>query len=156
MILTVLPDTHPKLRRIAHPANPDLAHHRTLARRLLETMNSHKALGIAANQVHPGELVRIIALNTNTYKGVMFNPEIIEIPPSELRHGMREGCLSTTEPRMVWRHFEVVVKFVTMAKEEKTLKFMGEDAHVVQHEIDHLNGILITDYKEPVTSGEGT
>lgn len=144
MILSVLKDTHPKLKKIASPADPTKAHHRTLARRLVETMKAHKALGIAANQVFPGELVRIIAVDTVPFKGAMFNPEIIE--KSELGTILKEGCLSTRERVEMNRPFRVTVKFFDISNREQTLEFMDLDSHVVQHEIDHLNGIVISDF----------
>lgn len=150
MILQVLPDTHPKLKRVAHPADPTKAHHKTLARRLVETMRAHRAYGIAANQVHPGELVRVIAIDTPTYRGAMFNPEIIWRDNSGLMHCMKEGCLSVKEQVEVSRFCEVIVRFWTMQNEMKEIKFMFTDAHVVQHEIDHLDGILISDHKPKI------
>jgi peptide deformylase len=144
MILQVLKDTHPKLKKIASPADPLRAHHRTLARRLVETMKAHGALGIAANQVNPGELVRIIAVNTKDFKGAMFNPEIIE--KSEATDVLKEGCLSTKQRIEMTRPITVKVKFFTIGNEEKTLEFNGLDSHVVQHEIDHLFGKVISDF----------
>ena len=144
MILTVLKDTHPKLRKIATPSDPTKAHHKTLARRLVETMKAHEALGIAANQVFPGELVRIIAIKTSKYTGAMFNPEVVK--KSDLSTTLKEGCLSSKEQVGVWRPYSVAVKFLDMKNEEQTIEFYDLDSHVVQHEIDHLNGILINDY----------
>jgi peptide deformylase len=144
MILQVLKDTHPKLKKVAVPSDPTKAHHKTLARRLVETMNAHEALGIAANQVFPGELVRIIAVNTSKYKGAMFNPEIVK--SSELCTTLKEGCLSTKERVDMTRPFSITVKFFDISNQEKTLEFIDLDSHIVQHEIDHLNGIVISDF----------
>lgn len=144
MILQVLPDTHPKLRRVAHPADPTKAHHKTLARRLVETMNAHKALGIAANQVNPGELVRIIAVNIKELKGAMFNPVIVE--KSDETVSIKEGCLSQKEQRSVPRSKKITVKYQNMLGEEKSLELEGLSAIVVQHEVDHLDGKLTIDY----------
>lgn len=144
MILQVLNDKHPKLRMVCKPSDPNLAHHRTLARRMLETMDSHKAIGLAANQVFPGELVSIIAIKTSIYKGVMFNPEIIK--RGDTTNTVLEGCLSIKDCVKVARPYFVTVKFFTISNEEKTLEFHDLDSHIVQHEIDHLFGKLITDY----------
>lgn len=144
MILQVLKDTHPKLKKIAAPADPTKAHHKTLARRLVETMKAHDALGIAANQVFPGELVRIIAVNTSVFKGAMFNPEIIQ--KSELTSDLKEGCLSTKERVNMTRPSIVTVKFFDISNQEKIQEFKDLDAHIVQHEIDHLFGKVISDF----------
>lgn len=144
MILQVLPETHAKLRRVAVPADPSKAHHKTLARRLVETMNAHKALGIAANQVNPGELVRIIAVNIKEYKSAMFNPEIIEKSTETI--SIKEGCLSRKDQVVVPRAQKITVRFWDIAGVEKTLELQDLSAIVVQHEIDHLNGILTSDY----------
>lgn len=144
MILQVLKDTHPKLKKVAVPADPTKAHHKTLARRLVETMKAHEALGIAANQVYPGELVRIIAVNTSVYKGAMFNPEITV--KSEVTSDLKEGCLSTKERVNMTRPSTVTVKFFDISNQEKTLEFKDLDAHIVQHEIDHLFGKVISDF----------
>lgn len=144
MILQVLKDTHPKLKKVAAPADPTKAHHRTLARRLIETMKAHNALGIAANQVFPGELVRIIAVSTKSFTGAMLNPEMMQ--KSETTSELKEGCLSTKERVKMTRPDKITVKFFTLNNEEKTLDFEGLDAHVVQHEMDHLMGIVISDF----------
>lgn len=145
MTLKVLKRGHPKLRLTAKPADPALAHHRTLARHLFETMKSNEALGIAANQVFPGELVRIIAVNTPEYRGVMFNPEILKIDIPAPLSTFKEGCLSLDNKYSKTRASDIFVKFVTLAGNYMTLNFKDLSAHVVQHEIDHLNGILISD-----------
>ncbi len=144
MILQVLKDTHPKLRKVAGPANPDLAHHRTLGRRLFETMMSHKAYGIAANQVNPGELVRVIALNVPGIRGVLFNPVIVE--RSEETATAKEGCLSAKDQVNVTRAVKVIVEYQNGAGEHLKLSLEGLSAAAVQHEIDHLDGKIIADY----------
>ena len=144
MILPVVKYPHKKLRKVCQPAKTELAHHRTLARRLMETMKAHKAYGIAANQVEPGELVRIIAVNTSTYKGAMFNPEILS------KEGViceKEGCLSLKEEFQVFRAKMIRAKWKNISGIEIEQIFQGMDAVIIQHEIDHLNGILASDYE---------
>lgn len=144
MILSILRDTHPKLRMVAKDADPKLAHHRTLARRLVETLKAADGLGIASNQVHPGECVRIIAIKTKEYSGAMFNPEVIQ--KSTETSPLKEGCLSSRHKVNVTRSAKIKVRFQTMTEEVKELEFEGLSAHVVLHEIDHLFGVLIADY----------
>lgn len=144
MILPVVKAPHSRLKAVCVKADPKLAHHRTLARSMIETVKSHKAYGIAANQVFPGPLVRIIALATKEFTGAMFNPEVVELSGEIM--SIEEGCLSLKEDYKVPRMSTAIVSFQNISGEPKTLTFEGVGAIVVQHEIDHLNGILASDY----------
>jgi peptide deformylase len=151
MILSVVKAPHSRLKVVCGKADPKSAHHRTLARSLVETVKANKAYGIAANQVFPGPLIRIIAVATKEYTGAMFNPEIVSFE-GEIT-SMDEGCLSLKQEYKVPRMSIALVSFQTISGETKTISFKGVSSIVVQHEIDHLNGILASDYfdksKEP-------
>jgi peptide deformylase len=144
MILSVLKAPHSRLKFVCGPADPKSAHHRTHARRLVETVKAHKAYGIAANQVFPGPLVRIIAIATKEYTGAMFNP-VIDKVEGEIT-SMNEGCLSLRREYKIPRLNIAIVSFQTISGEAKTITFQNVSSIVVQHEIDHLNGILASDY----------
>lgn len=145
MILRILPETHPRLRLVCEPVKFPLAiGPKVHAQSLMETMNAHKALGVASNQTHVAFALRIIAVNLKEYKGVMFNPVILE--RSEDTIALREGCLSRKEEAVVLRAKNIKVEFKNKAGESRTLELQGLSAVVVQHEIDHLDGKLTSDY----------
>lgn len=144
MILPVVKAPNSRLKAICGKADPGLAHHRSFARSIVETMKSHKAYGVAANQVFPGPLVRIIAVNTKEYNGAMFNPEIVERLGTII--SLQEQCLSLPADYKIPRISEVIVKFQTITGNHKIVHFKGLSSAVVQHEIDHLSGILASDY----------
>lgn len=112
-----------------------------VAKDLLDTLIANKdvCVGMAANMI--GIKKRIIAFNNNDEYMVMFNPEIIE--KSE-EYEAREGCLSLLgEPRNTKRYKIVKVKYQDTNLKEYTKTFVGWTAQIIQHEIDHCNGVLI-------------
>lgn len=108
---------------------------------LLDTLIAHKdgCVGMAANMI--GERKRIIAFdNEDTYM-VMFNPEIIK--KSE-PYETEEGCLSLLGgPRKCKRYKTIKVKWQTKEFQRRIKNFTGWTSQIIQHEIDHCNGILI-------------
>ena len=112
-----------------------------VARDLLDTLAAHKAgcVGMAANMI--GINKRIIAFdNEGTYM-TMFNPEIIKVSgPYETE----EGCLSLLGgPRPCQRYQTIKVKWQNEQFQTRIKTFTGWTAQIIQHEIDHCNGILI-------------
>lgn len=112
-----------------------------VAEDLLETLIAHKdgCVGMAANMI--GVRKRIIAFdNEGTYM-VMFNPEIIK--KSE-HYETEEGCLSLLGgPRKCKRYKTIKVKWQTAEMQTRIKTFTGFPAQIIQHEIDHCDGILI-------------
>lgn len=112
-----------------------------VAEDLLDTLISHKdgCVGMAANMI--GVRKRIIAFdNMGTYM-VMFNPEIIK--KSE-PYETEEGCLSLLGgPRKCKRYKSIKVQWQTSEMQTRIKTFTGFPAQIIQHEIDHCNGILI-------------
>ena len=112
-----------------------------VAEDLLDTLTAHKdgCVGMAANMI--GVCKRIIAFdNEGTYM-VMFNPEIIK--KSE-PYETEEGCLSLLGgPRKCKRYKTIKVKWQTAEMQIRIKTFTGFTAQIIQHEIDHCNGILI-------------
>ena len=112
-----------------------------VAQDLLETLTAHRetCVGMAANMI--GKAVRIIAFSDNGKYTVMYNPEIIsKAAPYETE----EGCLSLFgEPRKTTRYKTVKVKFQDDSFQWKTKSYSGFTAQIIQHEIDHCNGVLI-------------
>ena len=108
---------------------------------LLETLIAHKdgCVGMAANMI--GERKRIIAFNNEGTYMVMYNPEIIK--KSE-PYEVEEGCRSLLGgPRKCKRFKTIKVKWQTDEMQTRIKTFTGFPAQIIQHEVDHCDGILI-------------
>ncbi len=111
-----------------------------------------KGFGLAANQV--GVMLRVIVINTLTnnkkaagYLGALINPEIVSYDDN-VEMG-NEGCLSFPDDRYdVARSQTIRVKFQDMNGHPVERNFSGLNAVVIQHEIDHINGITMKDRSE--------
>ncbi len=111
-----------------------------IAQDLLETLEAHKegCVGMAANMI--GVLKRIIAFDCDGTYMVMFNPEIIK---SSGRYETEEGCLSLPGTRKTKRFQSIKVQYQNEQFAVRYKTFTGWTAQIIQHEIDHCNGILI-------------
>ena len=119
------------------PATPKDA---PVARDLLETLTTHAdgCVGMAANMISVNK--RIIAFdNEGTYM-VMFNPEIVK---KSGPYDAEEGCLSLTGIRPAKRWKSIKVRWQNEKFQERWKAFTGWTAQIIQHEIDHCDGILI-------------
>ena len=125
---------------LAQKAVPATADDLATAQDLLDTLTAHKdgCVGMAANMI--GVCKRIIAFdNEGTYM-VMFNPVIIrQSGPYEAQ----EGCLSLTGVRKTKRFQTVKVQWQNEKFQTRLKTFTGWTAEIIQHEIDHCEGILI-------------
>ena len=125
------------LARKAQPATPeDLP----LAADLLETLKHHKdgCVGMAANMI--GADKRIIAFDDEGEYRVMFNPEILK--KSE-PYDAEEGCLSLVGTRKVKRWKSIKVSWQNEKFQQRIKTFTGWTAQIIQHEIDHCEGVII-------------
>ena len=114
---------------------------------LTETMEKEGGLGLSANQV--GLNKRVCAINMGSQIWVMFNPYIVE--KGEEKAIFSEGCLSYPGLFLkVDRSNHIKVKFQAAGGQEIEKEFDGLTAVVVQHEIDHLDGIAFTDKVSPI------
>ena len=111
-----------------------------VARDLLETLEAHKdgCVGMAANMI--GVSKRIIAFDNDGTYMVMFNPEIVKYSDS---YETEEGCLSLTGTRKTKRWKSIKVQYQNERFQTRLKTFTGWTAQIIQHEIDHCNGILI-------------
>lgn len=112
----------------------------SVAADLLETLEAHKdgCVGMAANMI--GIKKRIIAFdNEGTYM-VMFNPEIVKQSGS---YEAEEGCLSLSGTRKTKRWKSIKVKYENEKFQVRLKTFTGWTAQIIQHEIDHCEGIII-------------
>ncbi len=108
---------------------------------LLDTLKAHSetCVGMAANMI--GERKRIICFTDGKEYVTMFNPEIIKkTEPFETE----EGCLSLIGgPRKCKRYRKIKVRFQNARLETRLKTYTGFTAQIIQHEVDHCNGILI-------------
>nr|WP_319571614.1 peptide deformylase [uncultured Draconibacterium sp.] len=122
-----------------------------------ETMYYSDGVGLAAPQV--GLSIRLFVIDASSgadeepelegFKKVFINPEIIETKGDEWT--MNEGCLSLPEIREdVNRPDEVTIKYFDENFEEHTETYKGFAGRVIQHEYDHLEGILFVDHLSPL------
>ena len=111
-----------------------------IARDLLETLEAHKAgcVGMAANMI--GVRKRIIAFDNESSYMVMFNPEIIKKSGA---YEAEEGCLSLTGTRKTRRWQSIKVQYQNEKMQIRLKTFTGWTAQIIQHDIDHCNGIII-------------
>ena len=111
-----------------------------IARDLLETLEAHKAgcVGMAANMI--GVRKRIIAFDNEGSYMVMFNPEIVKKSGA---YEAEEGCLSLTGTRKTRRWQSIKVQYQNEKMQIRLKTFTGWTAKIIQHEIDHCNGIII-------------
>ena len=111
-----------------------------IARDLLETLEAHKAgcVGMAANMI--GVRKRIIAFDNEGSYMVMLNPEIVKKSGA---YEAEEGCLSLTGTRKTRRWQSIKVQYQNEKMQIRLKTFTGWTAQIIQHEIDHCNGIII-------------
>lgn len=144
--ILVLPD--PRLRAIADPIEKVDDGIKQLAQDMLETMYDAPGIGLAATQI--GEMKRIVVMDLardDEPKApiVMINPEILKFSDDAVT--TEEGCLSIPELYYdVERSAEITVRYTDL--EGKTVELDAEDrlAICIQHELDHLDGVLYIDY----------
>ena len=107
---------------------------------LMDTLEFHKTecVGMAANMI--GIRKRIIVFNDVGRNRLMLNPEISE---AQGEYETEEGCLSLTGTRKTRRYQRITVLYLDEEFIEREERFTGFTAQIIQHEIDHCDGILI-------------
>lgn len=118
---------------------------------LIKTMINKDGVGLAAPQV--GQNIRVIAVNTKEGTFCLLNPEFIK--KSWAKENGEEGCLSV--PKIfgdVKRHKKITCGYLDEKGRKATLKAEGLMARVLQHEIDHLDGILFIDTAKNIKNCE--
>ena len=112
-----------------------------IARDLLDTLKAHRetCVGMAANMI--GVCCNIIAFDNDGTYMVMLNPEILK---GSDEYETEESCLSLLGgPRKTRRYRKIKVRYQTEQLQQRIKTFQGWTAQIIQHEIDHCNGILI-------------
>jgi len=145
-----------KLKIITHPNDSlrkksikvdDVGAVQKLCSDMTETMDKEKGVGLSAVQV--GEHKRIIAIHKDADKSledhlILINPKIFSKSKDE-EEG-EEGCLSVPDVfGMVERCKKIKVRYIDCSGQEHKIKAVGLLARVIQHEVDHLDGILFID-----------
>ena len=147
-LLPILTAPDPRLKKKSLPVETVDAGVRQLMDDMLETMYDAPGIGLAAPQV--GVLKRVIVLDidredTKTGPLFMANPEIVEASDEDLSY--EEGCLSVPDHYSdVVRPARVTVRYLDRDGKTQELACEGLLATCVQHEIDHLDGVLFIDH----------
>lgn len=111
-----------------------------IGRDLMDTLRAHRdgCVGMAANMI--GIRKNIIIVNMGIMDMVMFNPRILS---AQKPFETEERCLSLTGVRKTTRYEEIEVEFRDMDWKLQRRAFTGWTAQIIQHEVDHCNGIVI-------------
>lgn len=159
MILPIVAYGDPVLRKVCEPVSADYPNLQQVIADMFETMYNANGVGLAAPQV--GLPIRIFVIDTEpfsgdedltdaeneqlrTFKRAFINAKMIKEEGEEW--GFNEGCLSIPEVREdVYRHEKITLEYVDENFNQKTEVFDGLIARVIQHEYDHIEGILFTD-----------
>jgi peptide deformylase len=145
----------PILRKKAETISSDFPCLKEFIQNMFDTMYHSNGVGLAAPQV--GQTVCIFVIDSITeneenepgIKRAFINPEILETSGDEWV--MNEGCLSLPEIREdIFRPEKVKIKYFDEDFNEHTEIFDGLTSRIIQHEYDHLNGILFVDYLNPL------
>lgn len=142
--LTVITHPNPKLRLISKPINLTKIDKKTieLTQRMIITMELDKGVGLAASQI--GKSIRLIVISYRDSALTLINPKITKV--SKKTEISEEGCLSL--PKIfgnVKRSLSVECQYSDLLGNQYIMKATGLLARVIQHEIDHLDGILFID-----------
>ena len=125
---------------LSQKAEPATLEDLPVAQDLMDTLTAHRdgCVGMAANMI--GVCRRIIVFDNEGKHMVMFNPEIIKKSgPNEAE----EGCLSLTGTRKARRWQSIKVQYQNERFQTRFKTFTGWTAQIIQHEIDHCEGVLI-------------
>ena len=125
---------------LAQKSVPATAEDLEVAQDLLDTLTAHKdgCVGMAANMI--GVLKRIIIFEDGGKYTVLLNPEIVK---SSEPYETEEGCLSLSGVRKTKRFRSIKVQYQDSKFQTRFKTYTGWTAQIIQHEIDHCNGILI-------------
>ena len=126
---------------LAQKSTPATAEDLAVAQDLMDTLLAHKAacVGMAANMI--GVTKRIIVFDNEGTPMLMLNPVILK---AEEEYETEEGCLSLLGgPRKTKRYKKIKVEFQNLQLQKRIKTFTGWTAQIIQHEVDHCNGILI-------------
>jgi peptide deformylase len=141
--LKIIPGTDPLLRNKSQPIlRPESPETKALVKQMAKTLHLNNGIGLAAPQV--GYFFRLFIIELDYQLYVFINPEIKNL--SRDKESMEEGCLSFPGMfRQVERSKKVTIKYQDETGKKQRLKAKGLLARAIQHEFDHLEGILLPD-----------
>ena len=153
MFLPIVAYGDPVLKEVGEEVSPDYPLLKQLIENMYETMYTSHGVGLAAHQV--GLAIRLFIVDCSPFKEeepyledfkkTFINPEIIEQEGKEWF--FNEGCLSIPEVREdVARKPKITIRYYDEDFVQHTESYEGIAARVIQHEFDHIEGILFTDY----------
>jgi peptide deformylase len=160
MILPIVGYGDPVLRKVCKDITPDYPNLSSLIENMYETMEHAYGVGLAAPQI--GLDIRVFIVDTEpfseseklsteeqeklrTFKKTFINANILKEEGNEW--GFNEGCLSIPEVREdVYRYEKITIEYFDANFEKHTETYDGLIARVIQHEYDHIEGILFTDH----------
>lgn len=149
---------HPVLKKVCDPLEEQTEELNILIENMWETMYNAQGVGLAAPQI--GKAIRIFLIDTQQteseeepkFKGikkVFINAEMIEEKGKEWPY--EEGCLSIPDVRAdVMRNEEILIKYQDENFETHEERFSGINARVIQHEYDHIEGVLFISKIKPL------
>lgn len=157
MILPIYAFGQPVLKKVGEDITPEYPELETLLANMWETMYNAQGVGLAAPQI--GLPIRLFIVDTvqiaeegeedKGIKKVFINAQKIEEGGEEWAY--EEGCLSIPNIRGdVYRPAQLKIRYLDEKFEEHEEIFTGTNARVVQHEYDHIDGILFTELLKPV------
>lgn len=136
-----------KAEEIKNPKDPKI---QKLAEKMIKIMRKHKGIGLAGPQI--GKLLRIIVVETKDGALTFLNPKIIW--HSNKEEIDEEGCLSLPKIYgLVKRWQKIKIEAYDLTGKKKEIEAAGLFARVLQHEIDHLDGVLFIDRLIRQTAG---
>lgn len=134
-----------KSQKVADVFNSEI---QTLIPAMVETMKANNGVGLAAPQI--GQNIRLFVVSYKDNHLAIINPKITK--KSLLKEWDEEGCLSIPHKYgLVKRHKSLTLNYLNEKGQNKILKAKGLLARIIQHEIDHLDGILFIDKAKNLT-----
>lgn len=128
-----------KGKKITNPLDPEI---QELIKEMIDTMRLEKGVGLAAQQI--GRAIQLAVIEVDAIVYTLINPKITSL--SREVEPLEEGCLSVPGKFFsIKRSSSVQVRYIDEKGEKKKLRARGLLAQAIQHEVDHLNGILILD-----------
>lgn len=147
--LKIFKEGDPELRVKCKPVKYVFREQMDLALDMCTTMIAANGIGLSANQV--GKDIQLLVIDTSytEYGGtsaIMFNPEILHGEGTVLS---KEGCLSIPGKTVeIERYKKIKVKYLNIQNNDTIRMFEGLAAIAIQHEMDHLNGIILSDHEK--------
>lgn len=157
MIYPIVAYGDPILRKVAEPLSADYPKLTEIIQNMFDTMHRSSGIGLAAPQV--GLSIRLFVVDATPYENdereldgfrkVFINAQILEEEGKKWK--CSEGCLSIPGIREdVDRNPNITVKYMDENFVEHTESYTGMRARIIQHEYDHIEGILMTDHLTPI------